>query len=89
MSPHYRKYNFATPGERQKIDRRFKQPVTLQSLSLLLQQALTAGKNHPARGESLAARGENLPEAAKITLKQEKEASEQAELILEQEKVVL
>jgi hypothetical protein len=36
-----------------------------------------------------AATGENLPEAAEITLKQEKEASEQAELIQQQEKVIL
>ncbi|WP_446012146.1 hypothetical protein [Candidatus Electrothrix sp.] len=46
-------------------------------------------KTPSAKGKSLAATEENLPEAAKITLKQEKEVLEQAELILQQEKVVL
>ena len=41
------------------------------------------------RGESLAVTGETLSEAAEITLKQEKGVLEQAEFILQREKVVL
>ncbi|MCW5212555.1 hypothetical protein VU04_06560 [Desulfobulbus sp. TB] len=47
------------------------------------------GKTHPVRGESLAALDGTLPEAAEITLKQEKVVPEQVELIQQQEKVVL
>ncbi len=42
-----------------------------------------------AKGKPLSVTGETLPEAAEITLKQEKEALEQAELIPQQEKVIL
>lgn len=89
MSPHYRKCNSATTGGRQNKERRLKQTVTLQSPTLLLQQALTAGKIRAARGEFLAVTGENLPETAEITLEREKEVLEQAEITLQQEKIVL
>ena len=42
-----------------------------------------------SRQNPFAATGETLPEAAEITLKQEKKVLEQAELILQREKVVL